>query len=208
MRQLQFITHCTERYNYMDSALLALEGGCKWIQLRMKDASYNEVLETAINIKTRCESYNATFIIDDHVSIAAAVNASGVHLGKNDMPVSEARSILGPDYIIGGTANTFSDLVSLVREGADYIGLGPFRFTHTKKNLSPILGVEGYRLVMQQCAAAGINIPLVAIGGITASDIPELMKTGVPGIALSSTILNAENPIEETRNILHILGNY
>lgn len=192
----------------MDSAALALEGGCKWIQLRMKNAPYNEVFETAINIKTLCESYNATFIIDDYVSIAATVNASGVHLGKNDMPVKKARAILGADYIIGGTANTFNDLVSLISDGANYIGLGPFRFTHTKENLSPILGLEGYRLIMQQCAAAAINIPLVAIGGITASDIPELMKAGIPGIALSSTILEAQNPVEETRNILQILGNY
>lgn len=206
MKQLQFITHHTDRYNYLESAAVALEGGCRWIQLRMKESSYNEILETAINMKTLCMQYNATFIIDDHVSIAMAVQAHGVHLGKNDMPVPEARKMTGSGYIIGGTANTFEDLKKLVSEGADYVGLGPFRFTQTKKNLSPVIGLEGYRSIMERCALENIHIPLVAIGGITVADIPPLMEAGVPGIALSSTILQAEDPIAETRNILTALN--
>ena len=120
------------------------------------------------------------------------------------MPVDEARRLLGPDFIIGGTANTYEDVVQHVRNGANYIGCGPFRFTTTKKGLAPILGLEGYRRIVGQMRAEGITLPIVAIGGITYEDIPEIMKTGVNGIALSGTILRAEDPVAETRRILEL----
>ena len=132
------------------------------------------------------------------------IHADGVHLGKKDMPVAEARKMLGKDFIIGGTANTFEDVKMHYEAGADYIGCGPFRFTTTKKNLSPILGLEGYRSIVSQMKEAGIHLPIVAIGGITFEDIPSIMATGVTGIALSGTILRADNPIEETRRIINI----
>ena len=206
MKQLQFITHHTEKYSYMDSAYLALEGGCKWIQLRMKDEPHISVLETAINMKALCKQYDAVLIIDDHVSIAASVEADGVHLGKNDMPVPEARKLLGPGFLIGGTANTFEDLKRLASQGIDYAGIGPFRYTQTKKNLSPILGINGYREIIKRCQEVGISIPFVAIGGITSKDIPELIHAGVPGIALSGAILQAENPTQETRKFIQLLN--
>ena len=122
-----------------------------------------------------------------------------MHLGKNDMPIDEARKILGSDKIIGGTANTFEDVERLYRQGADYIGCGPFRFTTTKKNLSPILGLEGYQRIVKQMHDANINLPIVAIGGIKAEDIPAIMQTGVTGIAVSGAVQDAENPVEEMK---------
>ena len=132
------------------------------------------------------------------------VKADGVHLGLKDMPVDEARRILGPEVIIGGTANTIEDVVMHAQRGANYIGCGPFRFTTTKEKLSPILGLEGYRNITAEMKKRGICLPIVAIGGITRADIPEIMQTGVTGIALSGTILNAEDPVEETRRILQL----
>lgn len=202
--ELQFITHFTEKYSYFDAARLALEGGCRWIQLRMKEASETEVEAEAIRVRDLCRKYGATFIIDDHVALAKKVQADGVHLGKNDMPIEEARRILGDAFIIGGTANTFEDVKRHWQAGANYIGCGPFRFTTTKKNLSPILGLEGYRQILQQMKAAGIILPVVAIGGITYEDIPDILQTGVSGIALSGSILRAENPVEEVRRILSL----
>lgn len=202
--ELQFITHFTEKYSYFDAAHLALEGGCRWIQLRMKEASEAEVEAEAIRVRNLCRKYGATFIIDDHVALAKKVQADGVHLGKNDMPIEEARRILGDAFIIGGTANTFEDVKRHWQAGANYIGCGPFRFTTTKKNLSPILGLEGYRQILQQMKAAGITLPVVAIGGITYEDIPDILQTGVSGIALSGSILRAENPVEEVRRILSL----
>lgn len=203
--KLQFITHFTDRYSYFDSARMALEGGCRWIQLRMKDASPEELEYEARHVQALCREYGTTFIIDDHVELVKKLEADGVHLGKNDMPIAEARKILGNDFIIGGTANTFEDVQMHYAAGANYIGCGPFRFTTTKKNLSPVLGLEGYRNILNRMKEADIQLPVVAIGGITYEDIPEIMQTGVSGIALSGTILRADNPVEETRRILGLL---
>ena len=203
--ELQFITHCTDKYSYRDSAQMALEGGCRWIQLRMKEASPSEVEQEALRVKEMCDRYGAVLIIDDHVEIARRVNAHGVHVGKNDMPVAEARKLLGGDFIIGATANAFEDVRAHRDAGADYVGCGPFRFTSTKKNLSPILGLEGYRSIVERMRKEGVDLPLVAIGGIERNDIPELMAVGVSGIALSGTVLRAENPVEEMKSILETI---
>ena len=199
---IQFISHFTEQHTYLDSIRLALEGGIKWVQLRMKEASEEEFLSVGTEVRRLCDQYGATFIIDDHVELVHKLKADGVHLGKNDMPITEARHILGNNVIIGGTANTFEDIASHYQATANYIGCGPFRFTTTKKGLSPTLGLEGYRSIMQKVKEAAIDIPVVAIGGITAEDIPGIMQTGISGIALSGAILRAENPIEEIKRIL------
>ena len=203
--RLHFITHFTEKYSYVDSARIALEGGCRWIQLRMKDADASMLEETALIVQKICKDYGATFIIDDHVSLAKKIKADGVHLGKNDMPIAEARQLLGNSFIIGGTVNSLEDVRATLQSATpDYFGCGPFRFTSTKKNLAPILGHEGYRNILQGMKEAGIHIPLVAIGGIGKEDIPELLESGVHGIALSGSILRAENPVEEMKEIISI----
>ena len=199
---VQFITHFTEKYSYLDSVRIALDGGCRWIQLRMKEASEELLEETALAVQRMCREHGATFIIDDNVLLAKKIKADGVHLGKNDMPINEARKILGPDAIIGGTANTFDDICAHVAAGANYIGCGPFRFTSTKKNLSPILGLEGYHNLISECQNANFSLPIVAIGGITADDIPSIMQTGVSGIAISSEVLRANNPVEKMQQII------
>lgn len=204
---IQFITHSNERYDHVEGAKLALQGGCRWIQLRMKDAMETDFLRAAKKIRRLCDEYHATFILDDHVEWVGLTGADGVHLGKNDMPVDEARKMLGRNKIIGGTANTFEDVERLSRQGADYIGCGPFRFTTTKKNLSPVLGLEGYRDITAQMKDHDIQLPIVAIGGILHQDIPAIMQTGVTGIAVSGAILNAENPVEEMRLFISATDN-
>lgn len=204
---LQFITHYTNTISYLDSVRLALEGGCRWVQLRMKGASEEEMLPVALEAQRMCHEAGATFIIDDHVELVRRIGADGVHLGKNDMPIDEARSILGSGFIIGGTANTFDDVLMHHRRGADYIGCGPFRFTTTKEKLSPVLGLEGYRSIMEQMKAAGLDMPVVAIGGITAADIPSIMATGVTGIALSGSVLRAADPAAEMARLIAITEN-
>lgn len=199
---IQFITHSNNRYGYVDGARLALEGGCRWVQLRMKEATEAEFMAAAAEIGRLCKEHGATFVLDDHVEWVEKTGADGVHLGKNDMPIDEARKILGSDKIIGGTANTFEDVERLYRQGADYIGCGPFRFTTTKKNLSPVLGLEGYQHIVDQMKSHGIDLPIVAIGGILESDIKSILATGVSGIAVSGGILNAENPAEEMQRFL------
>jgi thiamine-phosphate pyrophosphorylase len=206
MNGLLFITHQTESYSYLQSIKIALQGGCRQIQLRMKDATPEEVERVGRLALELCAPCRAALYIDDHVAVCRRLKATGVHLGKQDMPADEARKLLGNGFVIGGTANTFDDVLHLQQKKVDYIGLGPFRFTGTKKNLSPTLGLSGYQRVMEQCRAAGIHLPVLAIGGITVVDIPEILRTGVSGIALSSAILAATDPVTETGKILKAIN--
>ena len=204
---LQFITHETNGISYLESVKIALEGGCRWVQLRMKGASADEIRPIALEAQRLCREAGATFIIDDQVALAQEIKADGIHLGKNDMPIDEARRLLGNEFIIGGTANTFADVEQHYRNGANYIGCGPFRFTTTKSNLSPILGLEGYRKICRQMHEKAISLPIVAIGGITSDDIPAILKTGITGIALSGTVLRAQDPVAEMRRLVEIVEN-
>ena len=204
MNNIQFITHKNQRFGYVEGAEMALCGGCKWVQLRMKDATDNKFLSVGRKVAELCRSYNATFLLDDRVHLVAELGADGVHLGKNDMPISEARRILGNEKIIGGTANNFADVQHLAAQGADYIGCGPFRYTPTKRNLAPILGLEGYRNILKQMQQAGISLPLIAIGGIVSTDIAALWGIGVSGIAVSGAVLGAADPIKEMKKLIEI----
>lgn len=200
--RLQFISNGDSAEDHLQGIDTVLRGGCRWVQLRMKDAPDDIVAETGRRAAALCRRYNATFIIDDHVELVHTVGAHGVHLGKNDMPVAEARRLVGPLKIIGATANTIDDIRLAAAAGADYIGLGPFRFTTTKKNLSPVLGLDGYSRILRMARDEGIMLPVVAIGGITADDVTAIRRTGVSGIAVSGSILRADNPIEETQKFL------
>lgn len=204
MNNIQFITHKNQRFGYVEGAEMALRGGCKWVQLRMKDATDNEFLSVGRKVSTLCRNYNATFLLDDRVHLVDELGADGVHLGKNDMPISEARSLLGEEKVIGGTANTFADVQYLAKQGVDYIGCGPFRYTSTKRNLAPVLGLEGYQNILKQMKQADICLPLVAIGGIVSTDIVALQAIGVSGIAVSGAVLGAEEPIKEMTKLIEI----
>lgn len=201
---VQFITHYNEHYDYVQSARLALEGGCKWVQLRMKEATTQQWMSVGRQVRELCMAHDAMFLLDDHVELVKPLQAHGVHLGLNDMPAHEARHILGPDAIIGGTANTFEQVMLQAQRGVNYIGCGPFRFTTTKKNLAPQLGLEGYRSMLKQMHEHHIEVPLIAIGGLTSDDIEPLMKAGVSGIAISSAILNAQCPIEAMKHMVEL----
>lgn len=205
--RLQFITHYTQKYSYTDSARIALEGGCKWVQLRMKDADDLLFEQTALVVQTMCREYGATFIIDDNVALAKKIGADGVHLGKNDMPVAQARKILGEHFIIGATVNSFEDVLPHLQESSpDYFGCGPYRFTSTKQKLAPILGLEGYKSIIGKMRESNICIPIVAIGGICKEDVSLLMETGIDGIALSGSVLRADDPIDQMRLIKDIIN--
>lgn len=204
---LQFITHRTERDDEISGTRAVLAGGCRWVQLRMKEASEEEILRTGREVGRLCREAGATFLLDDHAELVRELRADGVHLGRNDLPVAEARRLLGPDALIGATANTFEEIEHAAVQGADYIGLGPFRFTQTKRNLSPVLGIEGYRRILTRCREAGIALPVVAIGGITHADIAPLLETGLAGIALSGALLRADDIVRHTREIVTTINN-
>lgn len=207
--RLQFITHSSDRYTYAESAHLALEGGCRWVQLRMKGTEECDIEACALAVQAMCKESGATFIIDDDVLLAKRIGADGVHLGKEDMPVAEARAILGEGAIIGATVNSFEDIEAHIQGvRPDYFGCGPFRFTTTKKRLAPTLGVEGYREIISHMREKDITIPIVAIGGITKADIPQILATGIDGIALSGSVLQADNPAKEMQEIVSIINHF
>lgn len=185
-----------------------LQEGGKWLQLRLKfenDRQMGLAYEIAIKIRDICKDFGATLIINDYLDLCQAVSADGVHLGKNDLPLSVARQILGNKYIIGATANNFNDIENSYNNGADYVGLGPFAFTETKKNLSQLLGLNKYIEIIEKMKEKNITIPLVAIGGIKLEHTKDLLDCGVNGIAVSGAITRAENILLNIRNFIEII---
>lgn len=188
--RLHYISQSSAEISHLEAIEQVLSAGGKWIQLRVKDQPETEVLSLAKAANDLCKKFASKLIINDFPLVSKAAEAYGLHLGKNDINVASARLLVGKNKIIGATANTFADVQNSAAAGANYIGLGPFRFTSTKKNLSPILGLEGYKKIMEQVRNANISIPVIAIGGITPEDLPALLKTGVYGLALSGVLTN------------------
>ncbi|PZF71466.1 thiamine phosphate synthase [Taibaiella soli] len=200
MKKISRLQYITTDASLAEKACI---GGAKWIQLRLKNVNYEAYLETAKEVQLVCEQYNAIFIVNDNVSLALETGAHGVHLGKEDMPPAKARDLLGDDFIIGSTANTIEDIIRLSKEPINYIGLGPFRFTKTKENLSPVIGLEGYEAIFAALNKQNIqHPPIVGIGGIETDDIAALLQTGLYGIAVSGIISNAEDPAMITNTLL------
>ena len=189
IQQFHYLTNDgIEGLTLADQARLAVTYGLPCLQLRMKEGAKGHMKKSAKEVAKICKSAQVQVIVNDHIDIAKAIEADGVHLGQSDM---EARKILGKDMIIGATANTFEDIRYLNEAGADYIGLGPFKFTSTKETLNPILGLDGIKTIVKQCLLEAIEIPLIIIGGIQAQDVQYIMDTGVHGIAVSSAINQA-----------------
>lgn len=196
INKLHFISNQTPAFDHLDSISLALRGGCKLIQLRVKNASFEVLLDMAHHAKTVCDEFDAKLVINDYPDIAREVEAYGLHLGLDDMPVAQARAIVGNDIIIGGTANTWEHVLLRISEGVDYVGIGPLRFTNTKKNLSPILGFEGYAEIIEKMKQHKLHIPLIVIGGVDKADISRLKEIGIHGVAISGAITDSDNPAQ------------
>lgn len=188
LSKLQYISQGTTAEMQFNNIYSALDAGCNWIQLRFKNENHPVITTLAEKVRRLCDDYRATFIINDHPDIAHMADADGVHLGLADMAIDAAREIVGHHRMIGGTANSLMDVLQRVKEGCQYVGLGPFRFTATKEKLSPVLGLQGYQHVMDALAAQQVEIPVYAIGGILPEDTQNIMQTGVYGVAVSGII--------------------
>lgn len=190
--KLQYISQGNTIENQLYNIHQALDAGCDWVQMRFKNQTTKDTFALAEAVKFLCEDYLANFIVNDNIYLAQQIAADGVHLGLTDMKIDEARAILGNTKIIGGTANSYEDIVDHVKNGCDYIGLGPFRFTPTKEKLSPILGLKNYFEIIQKLKNNKIEIPVYAIGGIALEDVNPLIETGIHGIAVSGMITNSD----------------
>ncbi len=198
--KLHYISQGESPQQHLDNIQKACTSGAELVQLRLKDLSEKKILKTALKAREITGHFQTRLIINDYYKIAKEVKADGVHLGKNDTCPLEARKVLASWQIIGGTANTFGDCKALIKKEVDYIGLGPYRYTATKKNLSPVLGLNGYLTIIEELKT---KTPIIAIGGIRIEDVKEILETGVSGIAISGEITRDFNKINEFHKLLN-----
>ncbi len=207
VKRLQVITQDLDGISHKEQAEIACKGGAKWIQLRVKNqSSYMIWKSIALATQRVCKKYGATFIVNDNVELAGELEADGVHLGEHDMLPQEAVALLGDNFIIGGTAHSFRDIQFLSYACVDYIGLGPFRRTSTKKLTKPTLGFSGVRGIINQCIHEKIKTPVISIGGLRPADIPFLKNIGVYGFAVASGINQAKQPSEACIQYLNAIS--
>ncbi len=202
---LQYITNTESPSSVTDQIRAVLNGGCRWIQIRMKEATDLEVRNVVETVMPWCLETESFLILDDRVELAKELQVGGVHLGKTDMLPSQARIVLGAGAVIGVTANTIDDVKAVRGLDVDYVGIGPFADTKTKKNLAPILGLEGIRRIVTEMKLEQIELPTVAVGGIRLSDVVPLMETGVNGIAVSGAIAYAPDMQKATEDFVKAL---
>lgn len=200
--RFHYLTQDLPDISHQELAEIACKNGIRWIQLRVKNKPFEDWLQIAKDVKQICNHFQTTLIINDHAEIAKAVDADGVHVGKNDVTVLAARKIVGESKIIGATANTLQDILAHQKNGVHYIGLGPYKFTKTKEKLNPILGLEGYSIIQQ---SNNSSIPIIAIGGIQLEDVQPLMNTGIHGVAVSSVINLADDKPKVISSFLELL---
>ncbi|QKX04461.1 thiamine phosphate synthase [Aquimarina sp. TRL1] len=201
MDRVYYISQGKTPEEHLENIKNVCKGGCKWIQLRMKNVDTVVYLQTALRCREICDDYEAIMIVNDNVDVAKAAQADGIHLGLNDVSPEEARKVLGANFIIGGTANTFDDCKMHIDNGVDYIGLGPYRYTSTKENLSPVLGIEGYKEILSEVRNYKASVPVVAIGGIKEEDVGALLETKVSGVAVSGMLTATMDIEEKIKNI-------
>lgn len=202
---LQFITNSRTVAGTVDQARRAMKGGCTWVQVRMKDAPVEQVEQTVRILVQDCRKTGTTLIVDDHTELALIDGVDGVHLGQNDMAVSEARRILGPNKIIGLTINSMEHAQKAIGAPVNYFGIGPWRYTGTKANLAAILGPEGISRIISYMRSNGMQQTIVAIGGITADDCLQVLTAGADGIAVSGIIAAAASPQAATQQLIEKL---
>ena len=205
---LQFITDGDSAKEIISQIKEVIAGGCFWVQLRMKEFPDNDIEKVIEAVKPLADEKGVTLIMNDRVDMASRYSLDGVHLGDDDMSVAEARNILGDKALIGVTANTFEDILLKSQESVDYFGIGPYRYTTTKKNLKSVIGLQGYDYIVNAMKETGIDKPAVAIGGIMLEDVNDLMELGLWGVAVSGAITKASDRKEATEKFMKVIEKF
>jgi thiamine-phosphate pyrophosphorylase len=193
IEKLQFISHDLDTLSHIQQAQIACEAGAKWFQYRCLTKNDEDLLSDIQIIAEICDDWGATLIVTDHVHLNGKADIQGFHIEDMDADFRALREKLGEATTIGGSSNTLGGLIRLANEGVDYAGFGPFSITTTKPNNATLLGIEGYRQAMLALKEQNIDLPVLAVGGVTLEDIDQLMETGVFGIAASAAINQAED---------------
>ncbi len=170
--------------DFFDSIEKALEGGVSLLQIREKNASSKEFYSLGIKLKKMAEKFNIPLIVNDRIDIALAIDADGVHIGQEDLPIDKARQLIGRDKILGYSVSTPEEAVYGEKMGADYLGAGPVFPTGSKKDAAQPIGLDNLKLIKQS-----VNIPVVGIGGINSKNLALVKATGIDGISVISAVL-------------------
>lgn len=190
---LQFITHKSDRFSYAEQVKMVIEGGCRWVQLNMENATNDEFKKVAEEITPLCQETDTILIFDGRVELTMDMKVHGVHLHRTNMPAGQAREFLGAGAIIGVTVNTATEIMATRGLDVDYV------------TLACDLTTNDYKRIVNEVRIAGIELPIVAAGDISIQEIPQLLSDGVNGIALSKSIVDAENPVAFTREVISAL---
>ncbi|MFH2128582.1 MAG: thiamine phosphate synthase [Pseudomonadota bacterium] len=193
-------TELQQRYSHEELARLAIAGGAGVIQFRQKQGSTRQMIETARHMLAICRRHQAKLIINDRLDVALAAEADGVHLGQDDFPLAQAREILGPDKIIGGSASSVEEAALCRAGGVDYIGLGPVYPTTSKADAGPAGGLDLLRRVSRE-----FGLPVIAIGGVNAARAAEVMGAGAHGMAVISAVCCQPDPREAAAELLRAM---
>jgi len=180
---------------------LAIQGGVSLVQLREKSISTKEFLSLALRVKEITSKYEIPLIINDRLDIALAVDAEGLHVGQDDLPMLKARELLGPNKIIGVSASTLAEALLAQQQGADYLGVGAVYSTSTKTDASEV------SLKQLELIKKSVSIPVVAIGGINLTNVQQVMATGINGVSVVSAILAQENIFMAAKQLQELLVN-
>ncbi|HEY0539030.1 MAG TPA: thiamine phosphate synthase [Actinoallomurus sp.] len=198
--QLHVLTDARGGRAALAAVSAAVSAGAPVVQVRAKNCSDRVLHDFARAVMEICRPYGTTCLVNDRVDVALAVGAAGTHLGADDLPVAAVRRVAGPDHLIGGTARDPQRARELVAEGVDYLGVGPAYSTTTKSGLPDPLGPARIGAV-----ASAVPVPVIAIGGVTAERVAELMAAGASGIAVVAAVSAAADPAAATRHLLRAL---
>lgn len=192
--RLHYLTQDLPHRTHLEQAETACEAGAKWIQYRCLSKTDDEMLNELHQIASVCDDWGTTLIITNHVHLVALADIQGVHIEDMDADLGLIRNIIGEDKTLGASANTFEQIKNHIKNGADYIGCGPFGHTDTKPNQSKHWGIAGYENIVEKLKEESLAIPLIAAGGVQLQNVTDLINTGIHGVAVSAAINLAENP--------------
>ena len=200
--RFHYLTQDLPNRSHAEQVQIACEAGANWIQYRCLTKPDDQMIPEIHHIASICDDWGATLILTDHYHLLDQVDAQGVHLEDMQADFQAIRQIITDEKTLGASANSFADIQRIALSAVvDYAGCGPFAITHTKPNDYPLLGVEGYRQIVKKMAESQIDLPLLAVGGITIEDIDALLESGIYGIAFSAAVNLAEDPSEAFREI-------
>lgn len=198
--RLHVLTDTRDGRDALAVVAAALSAGAPVVQVRSKGGTDRGLFDLAARVVELCRPSGALCLLDDRVDVALAVGADGTHLGAHDLPLDAARRLTGPEHVLGGTAREPVLAAELVAQGATYLGVGPAFSTATKDGLPDAIGPEGVRAV-----ASAVDVPVIAIGGITVQRVPELVAAGAHGVAVVAAVSEAADPAAATRALLQAL---